>query len=564
MSADLFAEFEDLSSPKQGQPQARGSAAVPTALSFPGLVPVSSVLPLQPHSSQPWAASQPASQAATSLGPWASVGATTSAGTATQHTVTAGGGEEDEDDDEGWGDFETAQVPEAKPVQATDWVVGPAAMAPRQTPASPPEPRRIGIVRAPTFELIANAHNLIGVSGGDAGELDTVHSPPPPQPSFPWQQQSAPTRGPPSRQTTPSHPASNSNVLFDADEFDGEDDDEFGDFETVASPARAPPKPTSLNLLASPKTTVGSHSKNLSTLSNLSNLSLQEPTSPYPQAPRSPSFQERNPFPGLALNTPTKPEPVNQDAPTTSPITAWPELDHNSAFKKAPQDLWTAFEDLPESPKPPQANKVADDWAWDSFDAEKPTPPKSAKSPAGKKEADDSWAWDPEDVPGDDVKASVLDTQAPPINVPPPSVLLSIFPQLLAEANSALYKPVGGQPFSIKNRILSDPKTLEFLRGYLLLATVAARIAAGRKLRWHRDKFLTQSMSISTAGSKGMKLAGIDKTQATREDREAGDVIDICKAPGNCPIPLLIRTKIRTSYEDMTSRTAEPSSNIVR
>uniref|UniRef100_A0A8H7TMC3 PARP-type domain-containing protein n=2 Tax=Clonostachys TaxID=110564 RepID=A0A8H7TMC3_BIOOC len=31
-------------------------------------------------------------------------------------------------------------------------------------------------------------------------------------------------------------------------------------------------------------------------------------------------------------------------------------------------------------------------------------------------------------------------------------------------------------------------------------------------------------MSISAAGSKGMKLAGVDKTQAVREDREAADI----------------------------------------
>ncbi|KAG7418849.1 hypothetical protein Forpe1208_v002693 [Fusarium oxysporum f. sp. rapae] len=34
-------------------------------------------------------------------------------------------------------------------------------------------------------------------------------------------------------------------------------------------------------------------------------------------------------------------------------------------------------------------------------------------------------------------------------------------------------------------------------------------------------------MSISAAGSKGMKLAGVDKTQAAREDREAADVVAV-------------------------------------
>ncbi len=74
------------------------------------------------------------------------------------------------------------------------------------------------------------------------------------------------------------------------------------------------------------------------------------------------------------------------------------------------------------------------------------------------------------------------------------------------------------------------PRFTTFLRGYLILAVVAARIIAGRKIRWHRDKFLSQSMSISAAGSKGMKLAGVDKTQTTREDREAADVVSNWKS----------------------------------
>ncbi|EMR65409.1 putative serine threonine-protein kinase ppk6 protein [Eutypa lata UCREL1] len=113
----------------------------------------------------------------------------------------------------------------------------------------------------------------------------------------------------------------------------------------------------------------------------------------------------------------------------------------------------------------------------------------------------------------------------PPTNIPPPSILLSIFPELFSKANQSLYQPVSGQSFSIKKRILSDPKTIEFLKGYLVLTTVTARVIAGRRLRWHRDKFLSQRMSISTAGSKGMKLASVDKAETAREDREATDVV---------------------------------------
>lgn len=36
-------------------------------------------------------------------------------------------------------------------------------------------------------------------------------------------------------------------------------------------------------------------------------------------------------------------------------------------------------------------------------------------------------------------------------------------------------------------------------------------------------------MAISASGAKGLKLAGIDKSQAAREDREALDVVDVWK-----------------------------------
>lgn len=52
---------------------------------------------------------------------------------------------------------------------------------------------------------------------------------------------------------------------------------------------------------------------------------------------------------------------------------------------------------------------------------------------------------------------------------------------------------------------------------------------AGRRHRWHRDKLLAQKMSISAAGSKGMKLTGIDRMQATREEREVAEVVTLWK-----------------------------------
>ncbi|KHN96236.1 serine/threonine-protein kinase ppk6 [Metarhizium album ARSEF 1941] len=121
-------------------------------------------------------------------------------------------------------------------------------------------------------------------------------------------------------------------------------------------------------------------------------------------------------------------------------------------------------------------------------------------------------------------KVMANDSSPPPTNVPPPSILLSAFPELFNTGNS-LFKSIAGQSLSVKQQVLSTPKAIQFLQGYVLLASTAARVIAGRKHRWHRDKILAKSMSISAAGSTGMKLTGVDKQQSAREDREAADVV---------------------------------------
>lgn len=330
------------------------------------------------------------------------------------------------------------------------------------------------------------------------------------------------------------------NVLFDAEDFelqvaeddddDDDDDDEFGDFETV-SPAPAPastlaqtPEPQPLSVSAVPSNPRRAEAP--STLSSMDLLSLDEPQQPppqsnrksppsqllggslafgavspsYPQAPRSPSFQDRNPFPKLNIKTPTGTEHKEHPKPEeATPDTAWPSIDNPS---KAPDN--------------------DDGWgAWDEFPAND-----SKQTEIGSSKAPESWDWDAVDNVQPPAVSAAQDDIPPPINVPPPSVILSIFPELLNSGN-ALFKPMTNQGTSIKQRVLSDPKVVDFLQGYVLLAQTAARVIAGRKQRWHRDKILTKSMSISAAGSKGMKLAGVDKTQSTREDREAADVVAV-------------------------------------
>jgi hypothetical protein len=429
-----------------------------------------------------------------------------------------------EEDDDGWGDFEvaqTAQTTSFPSLEQPNW-----ENKARVTDGEPPRTR---LVRASTMELITNS--LIDVDRqSPATDKFRKHN-----------------------QFNPAQPAkpkrNDANVLFDVAEFElGEDDikeededefDEFGDFESTAAPS-APSRqassqsktkfqPPSMDLLSldepqpsqGPQTTrARPHKQPPERLQNIMSFAatskdstspkkspfLQSPGSNYPQAPKSPSFQARNPFPELAIKTPT-PTSVefnNKDNPKTeTPVTAWPSFTSNAlksagADKKEEDDGWGAWED---------DEKVV---------ASKKTETDNTKPLKG-------WEWDADDHAEPAVTRTPKDTDPPPINVPPPSIILSIFPDLL-NSGGEFFKPMSKQATSIKQQILSDPKAVDFLHGYILLATTAARVIAGRKHRWHRDKILAKSMSISASGSKGMKLAGVDKTQSAREDREAADV----------------------------------------
>ncbi|KAH6654137.1 hypothetical protein BKA67DRAFT_658459 [Truncatella angustata] len=562
MSADLFAAFDD-PPPRQsspGQPKPEGQPVASSADPFDFFHSGSQATKKQ--QTQPWPALQ-----STSNDSWGGFGGgqTSSATSGATFASTAsspprarvqqtqpwpplqsssngtwtgfGGGQMSsanahdsfDDEDDGWGDFETADPePSPKPTSQPSTNSLPAASFAKPPPQHPAI-QRTRIIRAPTIELMTNS--LIDMPGANALP-DEVRSPPWMRQSFDQQQKSISQQPPKVKKHKPD-----ADVLFDADEFDGKNiedgDDDFGDFETTTSPVQAAPTDLVSDdfFTPPPSSRLPMTARRMNTNDMFSALSLDTPMSPYPQAPRSPSFQDRNPFPGLALNTPIEPKTSTPDNNRkTSPVTAWPTMGQNSAGSNKMDDPWSAFENLPDEPKGiKQDNAVDDDWGdWDSFDAKKPSSAaRNAETKTAKDDVSD-WAWDAVDVPTNSVPQTNED-KSPPINIPPPSVLLSIFPQLLGQASDALFKPVSGQAFSIKNRILSDPKTIDFLRGYLLLATVAARIVAGRKHRWHRDKFLSQSMSISAAGSKGMKLAGVDKTQAAREDRESGDILDIWK-----------------------------------
>lgn len=361
----------------------------------------------------------------------------------------------------------------------------------------------------------------------------------------------------------PSDPS----VLFDAEDFElqvaegddeEDDDDEFGDFESIppapppkpapsnSPPMKTSPPPPSMDLLSlnDPLPTPRLVAKQKAPSQLLGSLAFGATNTSYPQAPKSPSFQDRNPFPDLAIKTPTGAAPKDDILKSASPVTAWPTIGSAVETKheayEDEDDGWGAWDEFPanDSKKKSDADikKSPDGWDWDAVDnvqpskAEKNPEKKMAKKPERNQDIDskpppESWDWDAVDNV-EPSKPEMDNGAPPPINVPPPSVILSVFPELL-NTGDALFKPISGQTAPIKQRILSDPKAVGFVEGYILLAMTAARVIAGRKQRWHRDKILAKSMSISAAGSKGMKLAGVDKTQSAREDREAADVVAV-------------------------------------
>jgi len=508
MSADLFAAFGDSNETSTTQ---KGAQSSQSSDPFSFLSSSGSVSQPQPHVKPQLLQSQDSQQVFQQPIPLASTWSSPQQPVQTQNasawgkfddllgkqSTTSFSGQNQQnqantdDDDDGWGDFEVAAIQPAPPPVAS---------------SAKTEPSRTRVVRASTMDLMNN--NLLDIG-------------PAPSTLATWQERSSWEE--PAKQSKTAKTARNHdpNVLFDADDFEGHEDpnfdDDFGDFETSAVPAPqlAPPsKPVIDSISSGP---AEKQSKKQPPGLFLASPPPIQSQSAYPEAPKSPygaSFQNRKPSPvkELKIKTPQAPEfPKEVKDRPVSPVTAWPSVEKDDNFG----DDWAEFKDVPQnSVKPAEkaapVKSQAPDWGWNDWgetEVEKPQP----TAPAGR---------------------ASLETNAgpPPTNVPPPSVLLSIFPQLLETANTSLLKPLNGLPTSGQNAVVSNPAVATFLRGYLALATVAARIIAGRKHRWHRDKFLQQGMSISVAGGKGgMKLAGVDKTQSAREDREAAEVLDVWK-----------------------------------
>ncbi|CAP68466.1 uncharacterized protein PODANS_7_2240 [Podospora anserina S mat+] len=509
MSADLFAAFAD--TPSSTAPQQQQTKPAQDSLSFLDFASPAPQPQTQAQISQqsaPWppiqqlAPTQGSSFASAQFGHpqtnnsnvWGDLGgsggfqrqsATTQAPSKTSTPV-----QDDQEDEDDWGDFEAATKP-ADPPQPP---------APLTNITSPPS--RTRVTRASTMDLMGNQLFNLG--------LEDSHKP--------------------KRNPDPD-------VLFDAD-FEAENgdinEDDFGDFEAVPAPVTEPTTTKPVDDLLGLDVDSAPSSKKAPPGLSLSNAAFHGSPSAYPKAPKSPygsSFHDRKP--DLVKELQVKPptgvrniQEANQASP--SPITAWPEVGDGFGNK------WEEFKDIPDTTtkpaiktasqpkikttsksKPAPAPTTNSEWEWQDWGATEEKAPQHSNPPA-------------QPAPSHEPRGP------PPTNIPPPSVLLSLCPQLLDLATTTLLKPLLTLSTTSPGyqRIIGSAQTLAFIKAYLALATVVSRLIAGRKQRWHRDKFLSQSMTISAAvagGKPGMKLAGIDKTQSIREEQEVAEVIEVWK-----------------------------------
>lgn len=353
-------------------------------------------------------------------------------------------------------------------------------------------------------------------------------------------------------------------VLFDAaNELSIQDDDEFGDFQDPKSELMG----EAIDLpLPAPVPT--KFPKDLP--SDLKSLGPGLAASPYPQAPKSPSFQERNPFSDLAISTKPAMEPAQKCA---SPITAWPSYvqPKGAPYVDSPMDFlaeesdWGDFIDA-SAPGSASANKAqhfttSEALGKNTQTPARPLPPLSnsetreldvttqvhaslvmlnditLNSPNGHLEGGDTKsvaqpARKAQPTTLAAMQAPMQSGTVPPSNIPPPSVLLTLFPSLFQTLPNEIKALFMAPKDGTDSQIYIDHARKNGMKVCLSVATVAARIIGGRALRWKRDTHLSQSMRVGPAHAGrvgGMKLTGLDKTEILRENREVLEVVRVWK-----------------------------------
>lgn len=264
--------------------------------------------------------------------------------------------------------------------------------------------------------------------------------------------------------------------------------------------------------------------------------------------------------PEESINIQLHPTPITETYTPTSSISATTGVNNSDGSLKTTKPRLQSLKDVSkrrvEAPKATDFEKAStEDEPWVDFqatEAAKPGPkPSSTPSLRTLKAAEAS------------------NLGPPPSNIPPPSILFPLITTIFGSLATELRNVQSRQPSD-------QPSILSQLRALLSTVQAAARILAGRKLRWKRDKLLSQSMKIGPAHSGkagGMKLAGVDKAESRREDQEAAEALQVWKqqagplrstiAALNTRLPERERFKMPKVAENMPIRQGKPSEGMV-
>ncbi|MBE7181604.1 MAG: hypothetical protein INR71_10425, partial [Terriglobus roseus] len=338
------------------------------------------------------------------------------------------------------------------------------------------------------------------------------------------------------------------NVLFDADF--PEDEDDFGAFEGGSFADSVPRAGNS-------RPTPGTAQSQAPQSSNLVDLDFGEPE---PQVSRlEEPWQAESKVASFRISTPAEPDRFVKKPDANLPHRS-PNVDQSVNAGQAYTD-WAEFDDWMEEPasKPTHERSAAQAEPHTRGAKGAPRPQTQSKKlvadipsipAAGQSTHDETQdeTWDDFDqqvamtttteglnpvfsgvrdiLPEPPSTASTL----PPTNIPPPSLVFTLFAPAISDAQTSFFTPLSTLAPAAKTEALSHIAPQTFVRSYIALGVVAARTIAGRKLRWKRDTRLSQGMRIGAAGGKGMKLAGVDKSELAKEDREVAELVRVWNA----------------------------------
>jgi hypothetical protein len=241
----------------------------------------------------------------------------------------------------------------------------------------------------------------------------------------------------------------------------------------------------------------------------------------------------------LGLNDEFEVEPARKDLPSLTEISMQPGIAFGSTKKVKAKAVEVEADYVPKEPEEEQ---------WDDFSAwEKDATDKKDTAKATSHLVSSSNL---KPLQGTE---NITEDAIPPTNIPPPALLLSIFPLIFQRVEAELLKPAAAQSLSVRQQIYSDTNTVDYLKGYMSILIVFARIVSGRKLRWKRDTILAQSMRIGSASAgrvSGMKVTSIDKTEQKKEDGEAAEALAVWNAQAG---------RVKTAVNEARKKHAELS-----